>query len=160
MAPIHHKPVFVIVPGSGIQPAHYALLMYLLMESGYGVLSAMLPSCGTGKEVTIEDDADYIRNRMVLPVIDDQERDVIMLAHSYGGLPASAAVAGLSKEDRAKAGKSSSVLGQIYVASLICGEGSNLFDAFGGQFPPHVRLNVQNHPPPFICLDSSETDYV
>lgn len=146
MAPFHPKPTFVITPGAALQPAHYGLLMHLLMEAGYGVLCSMLPSTGTGpgKKATVEEDVAFIRDRMILPVIDHEEHDVILIGHSYSGLPCSPAVAGLSKSDRAKAGKKTSVLAQIFISSLITkgGDGKDMIDTFGGQAPPHVVLDV------------------
>lgn len=144
MPPAFSKPIFVIPPGAGLQPGHYGLLMHLLMKAGYGAMSSMLPSCGATGIMTVEEDAEYIRNRMIRPISDIEEHDVIVLMHSYSGLPGSAAASGLSKEERLKSGKNTSVLGQIYLSSMIAkgSEGKDLIDTFGGQTPPHIRVDV------------------
>jgi len=79
-------------------------LLHLLQSHGYPTLSALLPSTGTGENVTAQDDADYIRKRMLLPVLDTEKHDVIMAMHSYSGMPGSAAAAGLGKAERSAQG--------------------------------------------------------
>ena len=138
------KPVFVVVPGAAQTPAHYGYLQHLLMSQGYGVLSALLPTVGSSAPVTIEDDAAYIRSRMLLPVLDIEKHDVILIAHSYSGLPASAAARGLGPAERAAEGKTTSILGQIFIASILArgGDGKDVVATFGGQLPPHIRVDV------------------
>lgn len=140
------KPVFVLVPGSAQTPSHYAYLQHLLLSQGYGVLSALLPTVGTSALVTAEDDAEYIRSRMLLPVLDIEKHDVIMISHSYSGMPASAAARGLGKADRAAEGKATSVLGQIFIAAILPhgGDGKDVVATFGGQLPPHVQVDVRH----------------
>ena len=138
------KPVFVIVSGAGQTPSHYAYLEHLLQSQGYGTLSALLPTSGTSAAVTAEDDAEYVRTRMILPVLDLENHDAIIVSHSYGGMPASAAAKGLSKSERAAEGKSTSVLGQIFIATILPrgGDGNDVVATFGGQMPPHIQVDV------------------
>ena len=144
MAPPSSKPVFVIVPGAAQNPSHYAYLQHLLLSHGYGCLSALLPTVGTSAPVTVEDDTEYIRSRMLLPVLDLEYHDVIVISHSYSGIPASAAARGLSNVDRAKEGKATGVRGQIFVAAILArgGDGKDVVGTFGGQLPPHIRIDV------------------
>ena len=46
--------------------------------------------------------------------------------------------------ERAKAGKKTGVLGQIMLAAMIAkgGDEKGIRDAFGGQFPAHIRPDV------------------
>ena len=143
MAP-SSKPVLVIVPGAAQTPSHYAYLSHLLLCQGYGVLSALLPTVGATATVTAQDDTDYVRSRMLLPVLDIEKHDVIVVSHSYGGMPASAAVRGLGKADRTAEGKTTSVLGQIFLASILPrgGDGKDVVATFGGQLPPHIQVDV------------------
>lgn len=139
-----NKPVFVLVPGASQNPAHYAYLLHLLQTEGYGVSSALLPSIGAQESVSAADDADYVRSRLLLPLLDVGERDIILISHSYSGMPASAAARGLGKADRAAEGKTTSVLGQIFIATLLPkgGDGLSVVDNFGGHLPPHMRVDV------------------
>jgi len=137
------RTVFVIVPGASQSPAHYGYLLHLLLTRGYPAYSAILPSTGSNKNVTTQDDADYIREHMLLPLLDTEQHDIIMVMHSYSGVPGSAAALGLGKAERAAQGKSTSVLGQIYIASLLIkgGDGGDILAALGGHLPPHMTAN-------------------
>lgn len=150
------KPVFVLVPGASQTPAAYGYLLHLLQLKGYGAYSALLPSVGATEPVTASDDADYVRSRMLLPVLDIEKHDVIVISHSYSSIPASAASKGLAKADRVAEGKTTSVIGQILIAAVVAkgGDGNDLVANFGGHLPPHIRVDVT------ISLSSSSSYYV
>ncbi|KAF5874877.1 putative prolyl aminopeptidase protein [Botrytis fragariae] len=107
-------PVFVLVPGASQSPAHYGLLMHFLLTRGHPVYSTILPSTGPGNGKNVTT-----------------------------GIPGSAAAYGLGKKYREVAGKKSSVLGRIYIASLLVkgGDGGTIVDALGGLLPPHITLD-------------------
>lgn len=138
------RPFIVIVPGASQSAAHYGYLSHLFFQAGYPVFSATLPSVGVTGNVSAEDDAKYVRDNMLIPVLDVEERDAIMLMHSYSSVPGSAAAKGLSPSERKAEGKMTAVIGQIYLSSLLTkgGDGVDVKGAFGGQFPPHVRPEV------------------
>ncbi|KAF2791057.1 hypothetical protein K505DRAFT_310276 [Melanomma pulvis-pyrius CBS 109.77] len=135
------RPFFVIVPGASQNPTHYGYLSHLLQLAGYPTFSALLPSVGGAGNVTAEDDMNYIQNSMLIPVLDHEEHDVIMITHSYSGVPGSAAVKGFGKAERIALGKKTGVIGQIFIASLLPkgGDGKDIVGAFGGNYPPHIR---------------------
>lgn len=138
------RPFIVIVPGASQNPAHYGYLSHLLQLAGYPVFSAPLPSIGASGNVTAQDDTDYIREKMLLPVLDHEEHDVILFMHSYSSVPGSAAAKGLSKSERVAQGKKTAVIGQVYLSSIFAkgGDGGNIVGAFGGGYPPHIRADV------------------
>ena len=138
------KPFFVIIPGASQNPTHYGYLAHLLQCAGYPTFSSTLPSLGATAKVTAEDDAQYVREKMLIPVLDHEEHDVIILTHSYSSIPGSAGVEGLSKPERTAAGKKTGVLGQIHLATLLTkgGDGKDIVAAFGGHYPPHIRPDV------------------
>lgn len=61
-------------------------------------------------------------------------------------MPGSAAALGLGKAERAAQGKSTSVLGQIFISSLLIkgGDGGDVVTALGGRLPPHIAPEVSN----------------
>jgi hypothetical protein len=155
--PTMPHPVFVLVPGASQTPAAYGYLLHLLQSKyGYGAFSALLPSVGATDPVTAADDAEYVRSRMILPVLDIEKHDVILISHSYSSIPASAAASGLGKADRIAQGKTTSVLGQILIAAVVAkgGDGLDLVGNFGGQMPPHIRVDVIFPFLPFLFLAS------
>jgi hypothetical protein len=150
-------PFIVIVPGASQNPAHYGHLTHLLQLAGYPVLSALLPSAGAAGNVTVEDDAAYIRDKMLLPILDHEGHDVIMLLHSYSSVPGSAAANGLSNVERATEAKKTSVLGQIDLAAILAkvGDGTDILGTFGGHYPPHIKADVSGST---ISGSMSDTD--
>lgn len=92
--------------------------------------------------MTAQDDADYVLKRMLLPVLDVEKHNVILVTHSYSSIPGSAAAMGLSKAERAAQGKETAVLGQIFIAALLVagGDGKDVVAAFGGHLPPHIGV--------------------
>ncbi|OAL07687.1 hypothetical protein IQ06DRAFT_208888 [Phaeosphaeriaceae sp. SRC1lsM3a] len=135
------RPFIVIIPGASQNPAHYGYLSHLLLQAGYPVLTALLPTLAATGPVTIDDDASYIRDRMLLPVLDYEERDVVLLMHSYGSVPGSASAHGLGPSSRLAQGKKTAVLGQIFFATMLVrgGDGKTTVDVFGGAYPSHIE---------------------
>ncbi|KAF2260670.1 alpha/beta-hydrolase [Lojkania enalia] len=135
------RPFLVLVPAASHNPSHYGYLFHLLQQAGYPTLSALLPSVGASGNVTVEDDTEYVKKNMLLPILDHEERDVIIVSHSYSGVPASAAAKGLGKAERAAQGKKTGVIGQIFICAVLTrgGDGKDVVGAFGGQYPPHIR---------------------
>ena len=138
------RPFIVIVPGASQNPAHYGYLSHLLQLAGYPVFTALLPSVGAAGNVTAEDDTKYVRNSMLIPVLDHEEHDVIIVMHSYSSVPGSAAAQGLGKRERTAQGKKTGVIGQIYLSAILAkgGDGKDIVGAFGGHYPPHIRPDV------------------
>ncbi|THV46425.1 hypothetical protein BGAL_0387g00040 [Botrytis galanthina] len=111
--------------------------MHLLLTRGRPVYSAILPSTGPGnaKNVTAHVDADTGKGER-----EEKRRFKRKRKKHKSGIPGSAAAYGLGKKDREAVGKKTSVLGQIYIASLLVkgGDGGNIVDAMGGSLPPHI----------------------
>ncbi len=86
----------------------------------------------------------YIREKMILPILEHEERDVILVMHSYSGVPGSAAALGLGKKERMAQGKKAGVIGQVYFAAILHkgGDEVDLFTASGGSFPPYLKPDV------------------
>ncbi|CAI6292317.1 unnamed protein product [Periconia digitata] len=135
------RPVFLIIPGGSQNPTHYGYLAHLLQSAGYPTSSALLPSVGNGGKISIQDDTSFIRDRMILPFLELEGRDVILIMHSYGGVPGSAAALGLSKRERAAQGKKGGVVGQIFFTAMLQkgGDGTDVSTATGGSFPPFLK---------------------
>lgn len=60
------------------------------------------------------DDISALRST-ILSIL-DQQRDIVILAHSYGGVVAGGAAKDLDKASRASQGQANAVVGLIYVA--------------------------------------------
>ena len=130
---------FLIVPGAWHQPEMYEKLVTLLQEAGYSALVGSLPSCDAQdpQDVTCSKDAEAVREHLIRSMETDG-KDVVVVCHSYGGIPGAGAAHGLSKIARAKGEKKGSVIGLIYVSGFVVPEKSSLLDIMGGKHAPYV----------------------
>jgi hypothetical protein len=76
----------------------------------------------------------------------DAGHDVIVIAHSWAGLPVSSALDGLSKSEREKSGQKGGVVKLIFIAAFLPNAGESLIGAFGGMPPPWYVLDVSRVP--------------
>lgn len=58
----------------------------------------------------------------------EQEEDVVVVAHSYGGLPSSDAVEGLAKKDGLAKGEKAGVIRMVYVCAFAAPRGKSLVE--------------------------------
>jgi pimeloyl-ACP methyl ester carboxylesterase len=137
----HSKATIVLVTGAWHPSSAYEDLIALLEKAGYPVLVTTLPSLNpkdpSGCDCT--SDAASVREQF-LPTI-EEGKDVIVLCHSYGGIPAGGAARGLSKSVRMKQGDKGGVVGLIYLSAFVVPEGMSLVDYLGGRHPPYVIFN-------------------
>ena len=138
------KPTVVLVPGAWHTPEHYSELIALLKAAGYDTVTAKNPSCdsSTPDKQTVAADTTAIRNDLLVPQI-DAGKDVILIMHSYGGCPGSAAAKGLSKAELSAAGKKGGIVGLVFIAAFLAQEGDSLLSKLpGNQFDPWVIQHV------------------
>ena len=114
-----------------------------LHEAGYPTMSVTLPSVGSQepKKIEVTTDVAFIREEMLLPLLEDG-KDVILVMHSYGGLPGGAAAKGLSKSERRSEGQPGGVIGLVFLAAFLAREGDTLLSALGGELDDWITSNV------------------
>ncbi|KAB5571894.1 Alpha/beta hydrolase fold-1 [Coniochaeta sp. 2T2.1] len=122
----------VIVPGFFATTPPYQVLVDGLKAKGFNARTVGLPSVNDGTRfpaATMQDDAAEIRSA-VLSILDDPQtpRNVVLAAHSYGGVPTTEALKGLSKADRSAEAKSTAAVGLLYMAAFIPQMGQSVQD--------------------------------
>jgi pimeloyl-ACP methyl ester carboxylesterase len=129
------KPCIVIVPGAWHSTLHYNGLIVLFQQAGYQVSSQKLPSVNPDVPAnhTSSTDAAFIRERLLLPLVEDGT-DVLLVMHSYGGCPGAAAAKGLSTKDRTADGKTGGIIGLIFIAAFLHHQGDCVFNCVGGKW--------------------------
>jgi len=139
---VANKPTFLLVHGCFGTSAVWNKLAPFLEKSGYPVSKAELPSVNPkdAETTTAQGDIDVIRKTYLLPLLEKGE-DVVIVAHSYGGVVSPPAAFGLSKTDRAASGAKGGVLGLIFVSGNVSPEGLSLFEVIGGQWPPWFQAD-------------------
>lgn len=132
---IDRRPAILIVHGSWHRPCHYELLTRRLEGIGFTVVCPALPSIGKGRlGKTWQDDVLCIRDVAVR--LFDKNKQVLLLGHSYGGIPASAATEGLTRPERAAAGLPGGFCHVVYMSAFVLpARGLSLLSAIGGSFP-------------------------
>jgi len=123
------KPVILLVHGAWNGPDQYAKLTGPLREAGYEVLAPRLATIGdkaAGK--TWKDDAALLRET-VRPFFEDG-REVVVVAHSYGGIPTAHAIEGYE----VKEGKAGGFKAAVYIAAFCLQKGVDLYTATGKNY--------------------------
>ena len=140
---ISKKPTIVVVTGAWHTPAHYNSLLAALHSSGHDTKCLALPSLNPrdpGK-VSAALDATFVREQMLLPLI-EEGKEILLVLHSYGGLPGSAAAKNLSVSERRSKGLQGGIVGQVFAASLVAQSGESMLSSIGGEWLDFMVPNV------------------
>jgi hypothetical protein len=132
----------VFVPGAWITPAFYQPFLETLTKAGYPVRSAGYPSLDPVDPTSADckADSDTIAS-VIRPIVEDEGRDVLLVMHSYAGMPGPAAAKGLSKTERMQQGKSGGIVGMVFIAAFLVPEGLSCAGLQGGRLPPWILLD-------------------
>lgn len=139
------KPTIVLVPGAWHTAKCYDILVPHLQDAGYAALALTLPSVGGNPPVqSIDPDVDHIRKN-IQPLL-DAGKDVVVVMHSYGGVPGGSAMKGFSKADRQGQGQPGGVSALVYLCAWMINEGTTTRDNGGGRGgklgPDSLKLEV------------------
>ncbi|KZT60265.1 alpha/beta-hydrolase [Calocera cornea HHB12733] len=144
------KPTIVFVPGAWHRSLIYSSVIVLLERAGYPCLTIELPSVG-GRVSSLAEDSDEISN--LLTKLVSAGREVVLVMHSYGGLPGAAAVKGLGKRE----GRQGSVVHLVFLGSFVLDEGEAALDLLQGQLPPWVA--PEDDGKTLRCINAQELWY-
>ncbi|KAJ5279495.1 hypothetical protein N7478_004867 [Penicillium angulare] len=121
------KPSIIIIPGAWHRPKHYEKLNKGLEEFGYESVAVDLPSLDSSPPLTSwEADAQEVR-RVIMNHL-DHGKNVIMIAHSFGGVAMSEAVKGLGRKARQDQGLQGAVVRLVYMAAVVIPIGQSYMD--------------------------------
>lgn len=136
------KPTIVLVPGCWYPVATFDKLVAALESRGYKAVVVALPSSTSNSpDATFLDDITAVRTAIEAET--SAGRDVVVAAHSYGGLPAHSGSKGLtvgSPEPTSSGGK---VVGFVLMASGFTMTGMCFLDPTGGVPPPQWKANKE-----------------
>ena len=138
-------PTVVIVPGAWHSPQHYTELRDYLGGAGYTTVSQRNPSCNSTdpNAESAAKDAKFIRDQVLLPLL-DSGKVVVLVMHSYGGLPGATAAKGLSQTERHAAGQPGGIVGLIFISAILAHDGQSLLSLLPEQkFDPWVLQEVR-----------------
>lgn len=137
------KPTIFIVPGAWQLPTAFVPFTERLQKAGYDALVVPLPSVGgtTQPLPGLPEDIAAIRAKLQ-PLVEEQQKEVLLLTHSAGGVSGSAAVQGLDAKSRAAKGLEGGVVRVVYMAAFMIPKGSSLMEMLGGQPLPWMVVEV------------------
>ena len=152
------KTTIILVPGAWHSPSHYTTLLTLLQRAGYPTSSSRLPSVGSATPLTATaaQDASFIRDEILLPLL-ASGTEVLLVLHSYGGLPGAAAAKRLSKAERKKEGNKGGIVGLVFITALVAREGNSLEWMVGGKLDDWVDADVCLPLPHYNCSFLSQS---
>lgn len=131
-------PTLLLIPGAFTEPSCYDTLIPYLQKSGFPVQTAPLITCNPQtqdpKTCTAEQQGLDLLNNHLRPLIENQEKDVVVFAHSFGATSCSGAGSGLTKQEREKEGKKGGILGIVYIAGVLCKDGEDQLSYLGTSY--------------------------
>jgi pimeloyl-ACP methyl ester carboxylesterase len=140
------KPSILIIPGACGLPEFYDGVMEPVAAKGYEIKALHIPTVGLktgpreGYPPSIYDDAAFIAKET--QALADQGKDVILIAHSYGGVPTTQSTEGLSKAVRNAAGKEGGIVRLAYMTCLVPAIGEKAMELLM-DVPPELQVGLK-----------------
>ena len=137
------KPTLLLVHGAWHSPECFHKIVPLLEDQGYKcVVPTMLYTTQEPPVRSNKPDIDLVQSLIKSELA--ANTDVVMVAHSFGGVAACSAVQGLSQKDSSRVGTGSGrVKGIVIISGVLLPTGVTAIDGMGGQFPPFSKPNFE-----------------
>lgn len=138
------KPTIFIVHGAWHSAAHFVPLISLFKQAGYPVICPTQPTYNCQPPTkTLYDDATFTRS-ILTDLIEKEQKEVIMIMHSYGGVVGTEAVTEeLATEVRQAKGLKGGVVRLLYMTAFVLPLGDSLVTTLGGTLPPIIKVEVR-----------------
>ncbi|OJK00926.1 hypothetical protein ASPACDRAFT_117534 [Aspergillus aculeatus ATCC 16872] len=126
------KPTLIFAPGAWYPPTAFDPVIEKL--PGYRCHTVAFPSIQQATTVQdLHSDINIVRSLVQQEA--DNGHDILVVSHSWSGLPVNSALDGLGKAKREVAGKSGGVIKLVFLAAFLPEVGESLLGAFGGLAP-------------------------
>lgn len=137
-------PTLVFIPGAWHKPTCYDKIAEVLEKKHQlKCVLVTLPSTTGNPEASFKNDLDAARDAISKEIA--QERNVVLVAHSYGGIVANSSIKGFAQTrgDAAESANSACIVGLILIASGFTMTGMTFMDPFFDHPPPTWRVNKE-----------------
>ncbi|KAI1808583.1 alpha/beta-hydrolase [Daldinia bambusicola] len=142
------KPTVLIVGGSFAPAEVYDDIVDAVKAKGYDIKALPYPSVRLRGEPkpeklpTMYDDAAFVANE--ISKLADEGKEVVLIAHSYGGVPATESTKGLTKKERQSQGKPGGVVRLAYMTALVAPVGRSA-QSLLGEIPSENRVEFRTN---------------
>ncbi|KAJ5364965.1 uncharacterized protein N7496_010678 [Penicillium cataractarum] len=134
------KPTILFIPGAWHLPDVFDDTRAVLAARGFHSVAVGLPAIGAEPPTKgLVDDTVAVHNE--IERLSDEGNQIVVVAHSYGGMVGAGAVKGLGYTERQKAGKDGGVIMLVYMAAFVAKSGTSLLDMLGGKWLPWMKLD-------------------
>lgn len=136
------KPTFFLVPGAWHLPDIYSSVIDNLSAHGYPTVGLPLPSAGAmPPNTSFNEDVNAIRASLT-KLVDTDEKEVILVVHSYTGMPGTEAPKGLGRKERQEEGLKGGVVRLVFIMAFAMPEGFQP-TAGGAQMPEWMKMDLE-----------------
>ncbi|KAL8706295.1 MAG: hypothetical protein Q9225_007971, partial [Loekoesia sp. 1 TL-2023] len=117
-------PHLLLIPGFWEGTSVYDSVISSLQAHGYSAQAIPLSSTGHASpgNPSMKDDVAFIRG-IIAPLVEEEEKDVLLVLHSAGGFLGPMAIEGLSHKEREARGKKGGVVKIVFLSGAIWKEG-------------------------------------
>ncbi|KAL3459034.1 Alpha/beta hydrolase fold-1 [Aspergillus heterothallicus] len=124
-------PTIIFVPGAWHPPTCFAQVLRPLTSAGYPTTLVPLPTINP-QTPHADWSADVAAIRTAITAAADAGQHILLVVHSYGGLPGSEAARDLDVATRARKNLPGGVVRLLYVCAFMVPRGASLLEAVGG----------------------------
>jgi pimeloyl-ACP methyl ester carboxylesterase len=129
----------LFIPGAWHNPQCFGKVIKRLEDNGYNAAVVHLPSVGPAiPHSDFSEDVRQVRKRIEIAANAGQR--VVVVMHSYGGLPGCEAICGLDWKSRQRQNQPGGVVQLFFCCSFIVPEGKSLISSFGGDDLPWFQV--------------------
>ncbi len=114
------KPVVVLAHGTWHQPIHFLPFIQRLRQAGFTVVAPHNPTSGwqdSVAEKSTKDDVEALQDA-IRPYI-EAGRELVLVGHSYGSIPATDCVPGNSVQERKARGLQGGIKAMLHIAAIL-----------------------------------------
>ncbi|UKZ75426.1 hypothetical protein TrVFT333_003111 [Trichoderma virens FT-333] len=152
------NPHVLIIPGAWYPTSVLEVFIKSLEGAGFSAEAVSLPSFGTAG-ISVQDDEAHVKAR--LTSLANEGRDIIIFAHSYGGMVTTGVVANpsLNKISREGQGLKGGIVGIVYLAAIIPIQNESILQLVGGKWLEYINADKAEAEGVLYTINDVETFY-
>lgn len=141
--PENMRPTILLIPAAWFPPSAYDAFLHAVRDAGYETECASYPSLNPKdpKHADAATDTLFVIRNYLIPLIEIEQKNVVIVMHSYGGIPGSGAATGFGKAARQHQGRKGGVVGLVHSSGFVLPQGLSCADGQGGSLPPWIKEN-------------------